>query len=440
MRILILVFATLAAFAFAEDNDQENQCAKPAPDQTLLSTFNANCAEDMSHAFTCCNKPRTDGCKYDEMDAQKNIQLPAESNGIAGPAATRAREAILMINERLASIAVCVAERRKVGRSCQGTATAEAPYRNLGEIAKCYDESVQRLAGQCSDMLATYASAAGPEAPRLAMSCFVQEIAGEASKQCLLVDAGTVSINENAPGSEAGITTGYSDNCSNFTDGDGVMHSAAHCEEDWAKGEVMAPDGTMQRYNADGADGPAFDKDAMEYGAEYDDHTTFATNTGPKGNPSYTLDDKFNTNITSGCEVINGSTLSCAESSYYHVKGVAEVSGMMPPENGHGAQLVVSRGPAYYDKAHNRWIVNAYSKPHLSGGPVSFPAGTDIGGYVTDRPVIIGANSGNNPGQQKTDSLITVPIMGPDSVQSITVQSISDSTLRQGATMFAGGL
>ncbi len=467
----------------------DSDCKKARPDSSKLQQTSPKCREAFKNAEDCCTNPTRSECGYKITNGGVPEKLPSE--GSYGAAVQESARLMKARNENNAFASLCKSARKKAGKICSAelsrtldeisSASTSEQQKSAAKVVNDTDdfrvlsdnyvaelESCHRRQAAQNDRdliasLATSNAAMGDSQWRA--TCQTDRIGDDETTQCYLYNDAQSSGNfvTGKERDDLPVRSVALDGCSGYTDEAGNLTTAAHCTQlgNMPESARRNPNGETEvaiwknPRGSDYSDSTA--EAAIKNGLHYDDakgyQKTDVNDPSFEGKPYYTL--ARDPNMSSGCAV-REQILACSDSALVGIRGVgAEVQGY-PGDYFYEAnprdkqsEVLVTRGPAYYDAYSGKLNVNTYVGPGNSGGPVYFPSQTNIGGFVSDRPVIAGPASTAQFSRDPVTNLPSdgaaisysqrtggVPIPIYKSGTTYIVQQAIDSTLLKGGSIF----
>lgn len=488
-----ILLLTSPAFAQSEGSggagapaDQGADCQKPSERLARSEKENGGyldkeCIEATRLAEDCCLNPNQEKCGSKPSNFGVKEQ-PAEEKKISGihqPAVNQAKDLTQAYNRNRANASLCGTQNERRYKVCKTSADKRLQaYRNADPGAPLTSKEVVMKAAYASEAylrdgdadLSNYQSCHQRQASKnradleqtvdtanesagegmqgsWRVACVRTRIGDENSEQCALLNTGDADgkVVSGADRDKLPVTSVPLGNCSGYTDESGVLHTASHCPNPQSVTAIRYSEDEPQTNSWRKGTELPFDDEKFKAGQPYNDQRSM-TPVGDRvnGKPFYTLSE--DRSLTSGCEA-RGQVLACSPAALNSIQGqTAQIQGYPAEQFGTTGTLnsktdtLVTSGPAYYDPYSKRVIVGAYAAPGNSGGAVFLKEGSDIGGYVADRPVVVGPNSGammsDNQGYANSDRLALVPISSTADVQRLTVPSVSSQVLQNGGAVF----
>lgn len=458
-----------------------------------------NCVEETRKADECCRKPDQEKCGYKGSNFGQRPQGEEERriSGIYQPAVNQSRDLTASYNRNAAFASLCRTQNDKRKRVCaEAAAKAEKVHEDLAakpdaplearttamqarlasrsysesgdqdfeQYRRCHQTQADQNLLDLQSSLAAANAAQGEFDGSWKVACTQSMVGDQKTPQCYIQNTGENTgdivsgpARDNLPVKAVPLSTG----CTGFTDERGNLTSASHC---------TGPDATISDRRTDPSGSPEtalwrkqqelpFDDSKFRDGSPWNDKNHYTPDSRfpiPeqfKGKPFYHLAQ--DTSLASGCEA-RGNILACSPEALKNIQGTqAEIQGF-PADHFRGNpvlksenDVLVTRGPAYYDPYSNSVRTNAYSSGGNSGGPAYFREGTEIGGFKADRPVIFGAVTG---GQSTIDTVTgkpvdgsvyvysnrtnIVPIASVEDTQRLLIPQVQNNILRQGGSVF----
>lgn len=459
-RLGYLVF--ILSFTIPANGDD---CALPdiASIKQKYPKAHEKCLVFINQTDECCRDPKKSGCGLaPSPDVLDRVNPPTD--GPSGAAITETKNRLRSANESYKAHAACSMNVRKTtADKWQGCdyygSTSQDPEEKKQTLA--LNEEIKRAYKRPVDCLKDRANKDENDADKALNSyyssttdghykfnCMNKKFAGEESRECYLLDVNQTG-GEYVPNGDAPVTTARTtkSGCTALI-GYNSASDADHCR-DGSDVKMEMRNGAETRI-IEGTNGKALPFEEKNGNTlptgRYDDLRVFKTA------PDETAKPHFNLGVSDwqeGCAE-HGFMVQCSTKALLAYNGNAMVQGYPIthyPANSDGSfsapdNVLVTRGPAFYDRDNQTFYVNAYSYKGNSGGPVVIPAGTEIGGLTLSKPLVIGNVSGyswngqesSNPAGNRTMTI--VPVYSYDRVTQMYIQSVPESLLRSGGGVF----
>lgn len=479
------------------------QCGRPSPrigqhEREHSGHLDKPCQEATRKAEECCINPAQEKCGYKESNFGQKQQSEEERriSGIYQPAVNQSRDLATAYNRNRASASLCKTHKEKRKQVCAEAASrADQTYENLiknpdtpsdaREIAlkareasrtyseigdqdfetyrQCHQTQADQNYREMERSLDAANASRGEFDGSWRVSCSRTTIGEDLSNQCYVQNTGepTGDIVRGAERDKLPVRAVHIDGaCTGYTDERGTLNSASHCRQPSLVTSVRSttpgspPEVALWRKQNE----LPFDERKFRDGEPWTDKNQFAPDRQLplpeqfRGKPFYHLAE--DTALNSGCEA-RGNVLACSPAALRSIQGTqAEVQGFPGAHFRDGPQdskteVLVTRGPAYYDPYSQTVKANVYAAPGHSGGPAYFREGTEIGGFKADRPVMIGPVSGGNwPRDPQTNlpidgnvyiyspRTLSVPVASVQDTTQLMIPRVQNDILRQGGSVF----
>lgn len=486
LAALVLLGTVLISFrSHSAEGDGPPKC-NPQTDLARVQQENPKaskeCVQETQRADDCCNKPNNEKCGYKESNfGNAPVEAEKDPNSAYGAAVKQTRTLVLSSNRNQMFAAVCRGARKKAKEACdkaikssldktlsgdpngedldqqlkQTSAFKERMSEKLQARERCHSDQSAADLNEAKESMKTANKSAGDAVWR--STCARSNIGGEAFSQCYLYNDGHsgAQIVEGSEKDKLPVDTTQIGYCAGIK-GQDVGASAAHCGQSEHTSTEVDSTGETKHSKWKPAEGKdtGFNLEKFKNGEGYDDTKIYEVDgESSKGKPYYVLsEDK---NLASGCEIRNDRVMACSTQSLQQMQGKTANIQAYPNDyfrNGNrdaSSSVLVSSGPAFYDSKNGRVYVNAFGAPGSSGGAIYLKPGSEIGGVVSDRPILLGPASGalwqDNPVTKQavdgsslgfTQRTTWVPISSYQTVNQLYVPKVSDTTLNQGQKIF----
>lgn len=419
------------------------------------------CIEAFTKAEECCLDPAQEECGYIPSSYGNDPTLPKE--GAYGNAVQQAHKSLMDANKNFIFSAISAGAIEKAVQVCKKNSQGEG-YRfrdfvseHLHRFSYCMKAQAQASLKNANGSLPTINAATGDA--KWIIAGHYTSVNGASTQQHALVNSGSSQgqfvsgdARDELEVKSVAIKSRTIGQCSGAVDENGSLQTASHCDSEDFSSVLKDSSGDYKIGSWDRSGELKYDDRNSITGARSPDSAVHAPDVNNpdefKGRSYYRLTE--DTALSSGCEV-RDNILACSRSALSSMQGtVAEIQGYpvewfkkgKAPLN--DAQTVlVTRGNSFFDPYSSRMNVQAYASSGSSGGPVYYPSGTELGGVVADRPIMIGststASTDNGSGAIVLNPVTTgVSVLSYNEARGIMIPRVDDETLKIGGNIFPG--